>query len=546
MKLKQIVISSAAVLTLFTVSTMSASAAVQTQTVRSHGTYDMPEGDVFDPEVAGSGNHVVRTRIPIGDKQLLREKAQSMSMPEALSDASEQPAEEMPDEFANVEPEADAEGATPVPNTLSTRCNTNVATGFAPSDIHGATGYSKLVVVTNVDIGVYQNSNCSIVSRVALKSMFSSFSDISNQTLFDPRVIFDRAAGRFFVTVESRDNRSGNTDQYQYFAVSTSSLASGWHLYRVRLSQGTSRFCKVATNSFWDYPGAGKNRTRWLLTANDFPATGGVSGAIMSIDKTPTLSGGSTSAKCWNNLPYNIQPPIVLDSDSRATFLYPRSSSIGRYVLTTGSSLSGDSLASTSSLSIPSWSAPPDAVQPNGERLDSLDGRFQSASIQSRGQIWNIHTIASGSRPVIRWYRLSARGTSRSYYTYSGSSTYHLFNPSFTTSSGRTGAPAFINVSRTIPSCSSSYCRAAMLVGAGHNNSSSSTVWSWSSAGYSTSQFTGCNTQSRGSCRWGDYSSITVHPSEAGAAWGFNQLSNGSSMWNWFTRAAKKLYNTQY
>jgi hypothetical protein len=133
-------------------------------------------------------------------------------------------------------------------------CSINTKTGFAPPDIHGAAGPSRLVVVTNSDIGVYTKPTCTpALAQRPLKTLFrAGFTIPASETLFDPRVLYDQSSGRFLVTVESLN--SANTDQFQYFAVSTSSTASAWRVYRFALSQGTSRFCKLARNSFWDYP----------------------------------------------------------------------------------------------------------------------------------------------------------------------------------------------------------------------------------------------------------------------------------------------------
>jgi len=506
------------------------------QTAQRGGLFTMPAGATSVAATA-SESAMIRTRVPGGDAALVALKNQGLALD----------AEDARSAAVQVPVKSNSSASGPLaPSTP--QCNTNIATGFAPSDIHGAAGPNVLVVVTNVDIGVYNKSTCAIISRVPLKTLFAGFGDIANQTLFDPRVIYDRAAGRFLVTAESRDNRTGNTDQYQYFAVSTTNAAAAWNRYRFTLSFGTSFFCKRARNSFWDYPSAGKSANRWFITANDFPATGSATGAILVIDKAPTLTGGATSGKCFNNLQFNVAPPIVLDSlTSQSVFLYPRSTFIGRYNHAAGATVGADTLAAGASYAIAAWSVPPDAVQPNGQKLDSLDGRFQSASIQSRDRIWNIHAVASGTAPVIRWYRLQ-RSVSNTLSTNTFASG-HLFNPSFVTGSGLDGAPAFITASRTVPTCTSSACLAAMLTYSGPNNTT--TGWLGYVAATSTNQFlttngsTLCNNDARGSCRWGDYSSITVDPNEAGSAWGFNQLINGTNQFNWFTRGVREVYNLQ-
>jgi hypothetical protein len=526
---------------------LPADAAKQTRKVRSLGEFQMPAGDESQPAFT---EVEIRTRIPMGVERLRQEKQRLQDAPDLGAPEAEGDQGGIAGAPAEAEVEDQAPETAPDSLTLSTSCTTNVATGFAPSDIHGAAGPSVLVVVTNVDVGVDNKGNCALISRVPLTTLFADSTDIANQTLFDPRVLYDRSSGRFLVTAESRDNRSGNTDQYQYFAVSTSSAASAWNRYQIPLSQGSTRYCKVATNSFWDYPSAGKSANRWFITANDFAASGGATGAVLAVDKAPTLTGGTAETICWNNLQFNIAPPIVLDGlTSQSVFLYPRATSIGRYNHAAGATPGADTLVTASAYTIPSWSIPPDAVQPNGQRLDSLDGRFQSASIQSRDRLWNVHAIASGSRPVVRWYRLRrTSSTVLSTRTYSGASTDHLFNPSFVTNSGIDGSPAFLTLSRTIPS-NATAGRAAMMIGAGPNTTT--VGWSWSVAATSSSQFdtdgfgSPCNSTSRGSCRWGDYSSTTVDPDEAGSGWGFNQLIEGTNQFNWFTVGRKKLYNLQ-
>jgi hypothetical protein len=504
---------------------MPAFAANTVKMAEQVGTFNMPAGDYRNPVVK-------RTAISTG-----------LATPDSSAEAK---AEAGAASGAVITPSVKG-GVTP--RFASAGCATNIATGFAPSDIHGAVGSTVLVVVTNVDIGIYNKSTCAIISRVPLKTFFAGFGDIANQTLFDPRVIYDRAVGRFFVTVESRDNRAGNTDQYQYFAVSTTSAAAAFHRYRIGLSIGASFFCKRAANSFWDYPSVGKTANRWFITANDFPAAGGASGAVLVLDKTPSLSGAGVGFTCFNNRAFNISPPIVLDGlTSQSVFLAPNTANLTRYNHAAGATVGADTLTVATAYDIPDWAVPPDAVQPNGQELDSLDGRFQSSSIQSRDRIWNIHTVAFGTRPLIRWYRLQRSVSSvLSTVTFQSTGTSHLFNPSFVTSSGLDGASAFINASRTEPAatCVAASCRAAMITFSGPNSVSSD--WTQSLAGTSSNNFatagaTSCNASSRGSCRWGDYSSINVDPNDANRAWGFNQLINGPSQFNWFTSGREEVY----
>ena len=425
--------------------------------------------------------------------------------------------------------------AEPSPKGLVGTCTLNSAVGFAPSDVHGAASSSRLVETTNVEIGVYNIAGCGLVSKVPQKTFFGVTN--ANETLFDAQTLYIRRYGRWFVTTESAN--STNNDQFQYFAVSTDSTATSWRTYRIPLSLGASRFCKQAVTSFWDYPHAGHSFNRFSITANDFGST--VTGAILSIDEIPTFSGGSVTVKCFAGLPFNLAAPIVLDGSITSNFLSPGSGSgstiTSRVVTATGTasgSAGADTIAVGPSYAITAWTAPPDAPQPNGTRLDSLDGRFQGNSLQSRGFIWNIHGQNNGGRAAIKWFELStSSSTVVKSAIFQTSSVDHLFNASITTGSGLQGAPGFINTSRTIPSVPTTG-NAAMIEMYGLNNDTTASNWTFSVVGTSAFQFTGC-----APCRWGDYSSITVDPTNSGSAWGFNQLATGTSQFNWTTRAGK-------
>jgi len=321
-------------------------------------------------------------------------------------------------------------------------------------------------------------------------------------------------------------------------------------LYAFILSQGTTvRFCKNRIGDFWDYPSAGSSSTRWYVTANDF-GTFNATGAIISIDKMASLSGGTVYGMCFNGLQPNLAPPIVTDTGSTAYFLSPGGrgfgNSIRRYALMPSALGPGsDKLASPVSISIPSWTAAPQAPQPSGQALDTLDGRFQSASIQTGTSLWNVHTINIGNFARWRLYKFSTAGSTGTVLatptTSDCANCDHLFNPSVAVNSGK----AFVTASRTFKS-NSSTGNAAMLIFAGPNAS----AWTSSNSRYnliatSASQFvtdgfgSPCNQTDIQACRWGDYSATQIDPSNTATAWGFNQLITNSTEFDWTTNGAQ-------
>jgi hypothetical protein len=533
----------------------AANAEVRTEVQFAVGTsYQMPAGDFS----AGTGAPIRETerRKAAGERRLRELKAREGSHGDTDATPSRHGDTDAP---SSLQATIQGPSGHSVITGASGGCKTNSTTQYAPSDIHGAVGLTTLVVVTNVDVGVYAKSNCALISRVPLTTLFGKFNIPSTRTLFDPRVLYDPSVDRFLITADSDD--STNTDQYQYFAVSSDETTGiSWYAYSVMLShgqgQGASVFCKNDINDFWDYPSAGSSSTRRFITANDFGNVN-ATGAILSIDKLASITAQTTNSAvpvlCLNGLATNLAPPIV--AGSTAYFLSDGGNGFGNAILSYALTVAPDSpwydaLAEPVSIPVPSWSAAPQAPQPNGQNLDTLDGRFQSASIQTGTSLWNVHTInvRNGLRNYARW-RLYQFSTATNKATVLATPTTsdcancdHLFNPSVAVSSGK----AFVTASRTMPSKGTAGY-AAMLIFSGPSTCS----WGLSCSAVfnrvatSGTQFVSdgfghqCNRTDIQACRWGDYSATQIDPLNPASAWGFNQVITGSTEFNWTTDAAQ-------
>ncbi len=164
---------------------------------------------------------------------------------------------------------------------------------FIPPDPIGAAGPNHLVSVVNVTIewhtkqGVEQNSQ-------SLKSFFTSLSPLT--FLFDPKVIYDQHAGRFVVVaLEMTDVNNGdpaNTSRI-LLAVSDDSDPNGsWYFFAI-----DSKTNIGGTDHWADYPGLAVDADVIYVTNNMFTFGTGSSGGVRLwiINKNPFYSGGAAT-----------------------------------------------------------------------------------------------------------------------------------------------------------------------------------------------------------------------------------------------------------
>ena len=243
---------------------------------------------------------------------------------------------------------------------------------------------------------------------------------------------------------------------------------------------------------------------------------------------------------CATGAPFNVIPPIVKDSNPAAYFLSPGGAGFGNAILrsfhiASTEGISFDSVGGPSSISVPDWTAPPNAPQPNGKTLDTLDGRFVSQTQQVGTALWNVHPINVGGFSRVRLYQFDQTATAPLFIftpsSVAGTNNDHLFNPSVAVD-GPSNL-AFITASRTIPADPQNG-KPGMLIFKGSANSDLG--WLFHVVRISPHQYVTCTTDP---CRWGDYSAMQIDPSNHTRAWGFNQIVTGPSDLQWSTRAAK-------
>jgi hypothetical protein len=398
------------------------------------------------------------------------------------------------------------------PVIKTTNFNGHSATeGLRPPDTHGAIGANHFVQVTNSHIDMWGRGG-SLAKSVTLATFFG----YTAETLFDPRVIYDSTWKRWIVTADAFAESA--TVQRFFIAVSKTSNPTGqFFMYNLNVNF-------FGNNNFWDFPQLGIDQDAVLFTANIFNGTTPLGADFFAVAKARLYNGLGFSVPVFTGLVGTLAPPIVRDQNA-STFLIaapPTGTTFSKYTVT-NTSRAGISLTGPVSITVPSYSVPPAAHQPGTTKLlDTSDSRFVNASTQSGNDLWQTHTIALGSFPAPKFYRLntSTNTVSQSGF-YFGSGTSDDFNASiaandagncfvtWTSTDASAGTNAQVRLSGKLS--------ADAGIAAGSNAFTSPTFYSASAD----------NPE-----RWGDYSAVTTDPSNAAIAWLVNEtVTANSAIW---------------
>gem|GEM_PF-3007790 len=286
----------------------------------------------------------------------------------------------------------------------------------APPDTQVAAGPGSVVEALNAEMFVYSPSGVP-ESPVDLSSFFAV---PANYFFTDPRIFYDTAAGRFFLSGFAFDAAS---DSMTFLAVSDSSDPLGqWTTYEVDSMAGViTDQPKIGESndkvvmSWDDYDATGKwlGQETWVLERSDLLSAQAVSEDhfgpdTSTFDPVPAVTAGETDTAY---LVYNDScGPDTVGDCNRGT------SDVG-LVAINGTPAGGDLTWGEVDLPIAATSVPPAARQPGGApAIDTNDDRLLSVAWQN-GDLWataNDGCTPSGdsaARSCIRLLELSVGST---------------------------------------------------------------------------------------------------------------------------------------
>jgi hypothetical protein len=454
------------------------------------------------------------------------------------------PLRRLPKRAPSVGPSANLQRSAPTFAAPSPLLNFNgIGNGFsgpqgaysvtsAPPDPNAAVGPNHIVETVNTHFAVFNKSGTALYGPVALNTLWSGFGGgCQNNNDGDPSVSYDRAADRWVI---------------QQFSVTTTPYLECVAVSQTSDPLGAYNRYSFQYTDFPDYPKLSVWPDGYYVTYNMF--TGGTTfngGKVCALDRTRMLAGAAATQQCfatsttWGGL---------LASDLQGASPPPAGSP--DYVVSLGSNhlgywkfhvdwatpanttFTGPTLLATAAFS---EACSAGTCIPQGgttQKLDSLGDRLMyRLSYRNFGDHASLvvnHSVTAASSVGVRWYELRPDASQNlsifQQGTYAPDSNYRWMG---SIAQDQAGDMA-LGFSVSGPSIHPQIHYTGRLAGdsAGVMTQGEGTI------------IDGAGSQTGGLSRWGDYSSMTVDPTDDCTFFYTQEYIPASGSFNWATRIA--------
>ncbi|MCG8346727.1 MAG: Ig-like domain-containing protein [Chloroflexales bacterium] len=183
--------------------------------------------------------------------------------------------------------------------------------GNVPPDPELAVGPNHIIAVVNVAFEIYDKNGTTLRSPTTFASFFGS---TCPSGVFDPNVLYDESADRFFMGIDQR-NQVGRQSNYCVAASQTSDPTGAWNLYAFDMNLSN-------TSNWMDYPHAGVGRDAIYMGGNMFSWQGSfVESRVWAFNKSQLYAGESVDVvERGLNPIYDTPQPLELHGWNQGTW----------------------------------------------------------------------------------------------------------------------------------------------------------------------------------------------------------------------------------
>jgi len=420
---------------------------------------------------------------------------------------------------------------------------------FVPPDTNGAVGATQFVQMVNVTIAVYDKSSGALqLGPAAIHTLWSGFGGLcefgGGTPTFadggDPVVLYDHLAGRWLVTQLQYDTTFTHTAEC--IAVSTSSDATGSY----------NRYEYDFGSNFPDYPKFAVWPDAYYNTINVFPPHRFAGAEACAFDRNAMLAGAPASKVCFQQ-PSTVSSLLPADLDGRTL---PPAGSPNYFVGLAdsthlnffsfhvdftnplSSTFSGPTLVSVAPYSEICARATTVACIPEpqpGEKVDGLADRLMfRLAYRNFGDHESLvvnHTVKGGALAGVRWYEIREPSAP---YIYQQST---LIDPNVDYWLGSIAMDKTGNIALGF-SVSSHTVFPSVYVGGRAPTDPAGAMFG------PLVLVNGSGMQVNSFKRWGDYSSMSVDPTDDCTFWYTNEYYATTGSFNWATRIGSFKFNS--
>ena len=406
----------------------------------------------------------------------------------------------------------------------------------APPDTNGAAGATQYVQWVNTSFGVFNKSTGAMVyGPAAGNTLWSGFGGrCQTDNSGDPIVMYDQLANRWLMMQFA----VSTSPFYQCVAVSQTSDATGaWSRYSYQFS------------NFNDYPKGGVWPDGYYVTYNMFNAAGTafLGSQVCAMDRASMLTGGAATQQCFQLattygglLPSYLDGPtpppagspnyVLAFNDSTLSSLWLWKFHVD-WTTPASSTLTGPTSIPVNAFAEACGGATCIPQSGTTQQLDSLADRMMYRlayrNFGDHESLVTNHSVASGGVSGIRWYEIrSPNGTPTvaQQSTFQPDGTYRWMGSIAQDHNG--------NMLLGYSASSSSIHPAIRVTGRFATDAANTMQ--------SETQILAANGSQSGSglSRWGDYSAMTIDPSDDCTFWYTQEYESATGAFNWSTRIA--------